>query len=120
MKPFAREVITPTLLDMFATTTSSATILHFATFGVSHFGFSTVLLCITVLLLLFLERALTEFLPSLCRAVCNRSSGLLLHFVSRGRPPLDFTTVKVIFDTSITVHLRSTPLLIPYKTSSYK
>ncbi len=120
MKPFARGVITPALLDMFATTASSATMLHFANFGVSRFGFSTVSLAIAALLLLFPERAQTWVLPSLCRAVCNRKTGRLLHFVSRGRSPLDFTAAKVISDTSITVHLRSTPMPIPYKTSTYK
>lgn len=84
------------------------------------YGFSAVWLYITALLLLFLERARTEFLPSLCRAVCNRKSGEVLHSVSRGGSPLDFTAIKVIFDTSITVRLRSAPLLIPYKTSTYK
>lgn len=38
MKPFARGVITPALLDMLATTASSATMLYIATFGVSHTG----------------------------------------------------------------------------------
>lgn len=88
MKSFACEVITPTLLDMFATTTSSATILYIATFGVFPSGFSTVLLDITALLLLFLEKAKTEFLPSLCRVVCNRKSGSLLHsYLSGSLPP---------------------------------
>lgn len=35
MKPFAREVVTPTLLDRRATTASSAPELYFATFGIS-------------------------------------------------------------------------------------
>lgn len=88
MKSFAREVITPTLLDIGATTTSSATRLYFATFGVFPSGFSTVSLYITALLLLFLEKAKTEFLPSLCRVVCNRKSGLLLHsYLSGSLPP---------------------------------
>lgn len=90
MKSFAREVITLTLLDMFATTTSSATMLYFATFGVFPSGFSTVLLGITALLLLFLEKAKTEFLPSLCRVVCNRISGLLLHSSLSGSLPPRF------------------------------
>jgi hypothetical protein len=106
-------------LDIFATTASSATILHFANFGVSRFGFSAVSLAIAALLLLFPERAKTWVLPSLCRAVCNRKSGRLLHFVSRGRSPLDFTAVNVISDTSITVHFRSTPMPTPYNTSTY-
>ena len=38
MKPFARGGITPTLLDMCATTASSAPKLHFATFGISGKG----------------------------------------------------------------------------------
>lgn len=88
MKSFAREVITPTLLDMFANTTSSATILYFATFGVFPSGFSAVLLYITALLLLFLEKAETEVLPSLCRVVHNRKSGSLLHlYLSGSLPP---------------------------------
>jgi len=84
------------------------------------YRFSVFWLTIAVLLLLFLERARAEFLPSLCRAVCNRKSGEPLHPISQGRCPLDFTAVKVIFDTSITVRLRSTPLPIPYKASTYK
>ncbi len=90
MKSFACEVITLTLLDMFATTTSSVTILYFATFGVFPLGFSTVLLVITALFLLFLEKAKTEFLPSLCRVVCNRKSGLLLHSCLSGSLPPRF------------------------------
>jgi len=35
VKSFAREIVTPTLLDMCATTTSSAPELFFATFGIS-------------------------------------------------------------------------------------
>lgn len=49
MKSFAREVVTPTLLDMCATTTSSAPELYFATFGIS--------------------------LQVLCRFACHYSSG---------------------------------------------
>jgi len=119
VKSFAREGITPTLPGIFATTTSSATKLHFATFHISYTGSLCFCLTLQVLLLLFLEKAQTEFLPSLCRAVCNQLSGYPLHFVSQGRPPFDFTTVNVIFDISITDHFRSTPLQIPYYYSSY-
>ena len=34
--------------------------------------------------------------------------------------PIDFDTVKVIFDTSIRVCLRSTPITAPYSYSTYK
>jgi hypothetical protein len=39
-----------------------------------------------------------------------KTSGYPLRFVSQCRSLLDFTAVKVIFDTSMTIHLRSTPL----------
>ncbi len=120
MKSFARGGVTPTLLEMFATTTSSATKLHFATFHISYTGSLCFCLPLQILLLLFLEKAQTEFLPSLCRRVCNQLSGCPLHFVSQGRPPFDSTPVKVIFDISITNHFRSTPLPIPYTSSPYK
>ena len=65
------------------------------------------------------------------------SQVLCYTYIPRGRSPLDFTAVKVIlltlgqflgcswtryarFDTSTMVHLHSTPLLIPYKASTYK
>jgi hypothetical protein len=97
VKSFAREVITPTLLGIFATTTSSATKLHFATFHISDTGSLCFCLTLQILLLLFLEKAQAEFLPSLCRGVCNQLSGCPLHFVSQGRSPFDFTHSKSYF-----------------------
>jgi hypothetical protein len=64
--------------------------LHIDTFGGFPLGFSTVWLGITALLLLFLEKAKTEVLPSLCRAVCNRKSGSLLHLCLSGSLPPRF------------------------------
>jgi len=103
-----------TLLDILATTTSSATMLYLATFGVFPLGFSAVWLLpalpfrqagnITALLLLFLEKARTEFpdksgqaLPSLCRAVCNHKSGCLLHLYLSGSLPPRFYHSKSYF-----------------------
>ncbi len=119
MKPFAREVITPALLDILATTTSSAKMLHIATFGVSHKGSPP----FGLPLLHCFSCSLKETKQSSCplyavrRVTVNQVNYYPL--ISRGRSPLDFTTVKAIYDTSIRVHLRSTPLLIPYKTSTY-
>ena len=48
------------------------------------------------------------------------SQVLCYTYIPRGRSPLDFTTVNVIYDTSTMVHLHSTPLFIPYIISTYK
>ena len=55
-------------------------------------------------------------------AVCRIASKQVFRYtLSLGVAlPLDFGTVKVIFDTSIRVHLRSTPITTPYNSSSYK
>ena len=91
MKPFARPAFQRGSLGYiryYLVTSDKTTMLHFATFGVFPSGFSTVWLGITALLLLFLEKAQTEFLPSLCRVVCNRKSGSLLHlYLSGSLPP---------------------------------
>ena len=118
MKSFACEVVTPTLLDMCATTTSSAPELYFATFGISlqvlcrfawHYSSGS------PVPLQSPSRVLAVFMPCGAYPVVR----FPVHSVSQGRCPLDFTTVKVIFDTSMTVYLRSTPLSSPYVSSSY-
>jgi hypothetical protein len=44
---------------------------------------------------------------------CRLYTGCRIVVIARSRQPLDFDTVKVIFDTSITIHLRSAPLFVP-------
>ncbi len=98
---------------IFATTTSSVPVLYFATFCISYTG--SVHFCFT--LQRWFSCSLIEPGQGSCRlnAVrCVTSNQVIRYtYISRGRSPLDFTAVNVIFDTSITVHLRSTPLSIP-------
>jgi len=100
VKPFARPAFQRGSLGYiryYLVTSDETTMLHFATFGVFPSGFSTVWLGITALLLLFLEKAKTEFLPSLCRVVCNRKSGSLLHLYPSGSLPPRFYHSKRYF-----------------------
>ena len=55
-------------------------------------------------------------------AVCRVASNQVIRYtLSRWvADPIDFDTVKVIFDTSIRVCLRSTPITTPYNYSTYK
>lgn len=105
MKPFACRVITPTLLGIFATTASSATemehcyFLPFPLWDFWHFC-----LAFPLLLLLFLTRAKIWVLPSLYREPHSQypdhSGQVLRYALSLGVAlPLDFGSVKVIFDT---------------------
>jgi hypothetical protein len=54
-------------------------------------------------------------------AVCRVAgkSGFRYTWSRRVALPLDFDTINVIFDTSIRVHLRSTPISIPYNHYCY-
>lgn len=106
-------------LGMVATTTSSVPLLYIATFCISctgslHFDFA---------LQLWFSCSLTEPGQGSCRLYAVRCvtgyQVIRYTLISRGRSPLDLTAVKVIFDTSITVHLRSTPLSLPYNFSTY-
>ena len=56
-------------------------------------------------------------LNAVCR-VASKSGGRYTLSLGVARP-LDFDTVKVIFDMSIRVHLRSTPVSIPYNHYCY-
>ena len=104
---------------MVATTTSSVPMLYFATFCISytgsvHFRFA---------LQHWFSCSLIEPGQGSCRLYAVRcvTGNQVIRYtsISRGRSPLDFTAVNVIFDTSITVHLRSTPLPLPYNFSTY-
>ena len=54
----------------------------------------------------------------MCRVASNQ---VFRYTLSRWvADPIDFDTVKVIFDTSIRVCLRSTPITTPYSYSTYK
>ena len=54
----------------------------------------------------------------MCRVASNQ---VFRYTLSRWvADPIDFDTVKVIFDTSIRVCLRSTPITTPYNYSTYK
>jgi hypothetical protein len=120
VKSFARRVITPTLLGICATTTSSVPILHIATFCISRTGSLHFHFTLQYWFSCFLKKPEQRSCPLNAVRCVTSKSGCPLHFVSRGGDPLDFTTVKVIFDTSMRIHLRSTPLLIPYSYSTYK
>lgn len=101
MKPFARRVVAPTLLGIFATTASSATemercyFLPFPLWDFWHFC-----LAFPLLLLLFLTRAKIWVLPPLYREPHSQypdSSGQVLRYALRGRSPPRFWLGKSCF-----------------------
>jgi hypothetical protein len=120
VKSFARRGITPTLSGMFATTTSSVPILHIATFCISYTGSLHFRFTSQYWFSCFLKKPEQRSCPLNAVRCVTSKSGYPLHSVSRGGDPLDFTTVKVIFDTSMRIHFSSTPLLIPYNYSTYE
>jgi hypothetical protein len=57
-----------------------------------------------------------EYSSCLLNAVCHvaSKSGIRYTLSRKVALPFDFDTVNVIYDTSMKIHLRSTPILTPY------